>query len=198
MATVTGLTIAKQFTYRGQSGEEFSNTYHFKSAPPASDSSWLVLLNEVVAFEKQVFPADVTYSHARGYDSNDDHAVHVFAHDFLVPGPPPVGTYIPDGINDNGIAGDQAGMVSWPTDKKSVRGKTVYLRKYFHDGFVESSNSDMVSPAWLAVLTTFATNMRTVHGGLRSALNDLNVTGGFGSPFITTRTLKRRGKKKLP
>jgi hypothetical protein len=199
MATVTGLTLVKRFTYRGDPNEEFSNTYHFKNAPPGDDPSWTVLMNDVVAAEKHCFPGDVFYSRAYGYDSDDDHAHHVFAHDFSQPGPPPAGTYpISGGVR---CAGDQASCIVWAVDRLNSRGKRIYLRKYFHAAYMDANNHDDLDSNYSFALATFAvdpTGIQFIHGGIRSKKYADNVISSTVLPNITTRTLKRRGKRPVP
>jgi len=198
VATVTGLTLIKQFTYRGQAGEEFSNTYWFKNNPPGGPDNWDVLANDILVIEQRIFPSTVTFSRAIGYDSNDDHAQHVYQTNFAVPGPPPQGTFAAT-AGDIEMAGDQAACIQWPTDRIAGKGKRTYLRKFMHAGYVApGAPADALSNDYGAALILYGDQMRTQHGGLRSRLNDLNVVGTSVSPWVTTRTLKRRGKKKKP
>lgn len=202
--TVCRVTVVKSFTYRTEA-EEFSNQYAFKGAPPSEgdDASWLVLFNDVIAKERPVFTSRTTFVRAYGYNSSDPKAHHVAQHDFTVPGPPPAGTRQPLG---NPMAGDQAACVEWLMDRLSAKGKPVYLRKYFHDGELNPSNPDGISPELSTILTTFAgtTGIQAVHGGLRTGLD--NIKAGTEAPndsvkaayvigWSTTRTLKRRGKR---
>jgi len=195
MAAVTGLTLVKSFTYRGDATEEFSNTYHFKNAPPGNDSSWTVLMNDVVTQEKPVFPSWVHFVRAYGYDSDDPKAHHVFAHDFTVPGPPPTGTHVEAG---NRMAGDQAACVRWKTSRLNSRGKPIYLRKYLHAGFIDTAVADNLNTSYLNALLGYAelqVGVNSLHGGLRSRTHDEVVTAGAPISFVTTRTLKRRGRR---
>jgi len=192
MAAVTGLTLVKRFTYRGDTLEEFSNTYHFKSAPPGDDASWTVLLNDVALQERKVMPPDVFHVRAYGYDSDDENAHHVFQFDWTVPGPPPPGTgsaWTPK------FAGDQASCVWWKTDKLSSRGKPIYLRKYWHHGGMGPGGGDTLDTSYQGILDTYATAMNGIHGGLRARRQDCNVVAHGVLPYPTTRTLKRRGKR---
>jgi len=199
MAAVTGLTIVKRFSYRGDNQEEFSNTYHFKSPPPGDDASWMVVLNDVVACEQKINGIGVSFVHAYGYNSDDPNAHHVFQHDFTVPGPPPQGQFTGTGQL---MAGDQAGMVEWKTDQLSSKGKPIFLRKFHHHGLTDPSAPDNIAASWVTVLTAYAANgpygIQAVHGGLRGRARDCNVIAALISPYVTTRTLKRRGKRPVP
>jgi len=195
MASVTGLTIVKSFVYRGDATEEFSNTYHFKNPPPGDDSSWTVVLNDVLNKEVTIFPAWVSFVRAYGYDSDDPKAHHVFFHDWTVPGPPPAGVLLETG---NRMAGDQAACVRWKTARLNSRGKPIYLRKYLHGGFVDPTISDNLAASYVTALTAYAdqaTGVNAIHGGLRSRTHDETVADGAPIGFVTTRTLKRRGRR---
>jgi len=195
MAAVTGLTLVKKFTYRTNPNEEFSNTYHFKNSPPGDDASWTVLMNDVVAKERLVFPSSVSYSRAYGYDSDDAKAHHVFSHDFTVPGPPPIG----GGVSSaHPMAGDQAACVFWKTARLNSRGKPIYLRKYLHAGQMSTSDADILDTSYFNELEAYAditSGVNAIHGGLRSRLHDETIQDGHSTGWATTRTLKRRGKR---
>jgi len=199
MASVTGLTTTKRFTYRGDSSEEFSNTYHFKNAPPTSDALWDALATSVWNCEKMIFPNVVSLVQVYGYDSDDPHAHHVYAKDYTIPGPPPTGAM---GITGNPFAGDQAACVQWKTNRLNSRGKSVYLRKYVHRGNVSTGNADNLDATYLTALNNFAgsgaVGIQAVGGGLRSRDHDETILAAGAIPFVTTRTLKRRGKRPLP
>jgi len=195
MASVTGLTLIKSFAYRGDATEEFSNTYHFKNPPPGDDASWTVVMNDAVAKERSCFPAWVLYSRAYGYDSDDPKAHHVFQHDFTIPGPPPGGQHPEAG---NRMSGDQAACVRWRTGRLNSDGKPIYLRKYLHAGFISPSAADDLEATYKAQLELFGSNtagIGSIHGGLRSRTHDETVTDGTPIPYVTTRTLKRRGRR---
>jgi len=196
MAAVTGLTVVKRFPYRGDTNEEFSNQYHFRGAPPSDDDAWIFLRDLVVAAERLCFPATVQWVRVTGHNSDDVHAPAVFSSDYDLFPPNPTGSYVP-GLSEHPIAGDQAAFVWWLMDYKSTKGKPVYLRKYFHHGFAETSDPDLIgSTGYAQALQTFGATMNTTHGGLRSMARDGTVVNHGHGPHVTTRTLKRRGKKK--
>jgi hypothetical protein len=97
------------------------------------------------------------------------------------------------------MAGDQAGWVRWSLNRFNTKGKRVYLRKYFHGGALPTAGGDGLSAQCQTGYTTFVQFMMggTV-GGSRSICDPLgNVPIAWAiSPFVTTRTLKRRSKKK--
>jgi hypothetical protein len=184
--------------YRAELQETFSSDYAFKGSPPADDAGWLTLLNTVVAVERPIYLPSVSWLSAMGYDSDDPHATHVFSYAFDAP--VPAGTMDPPAPTVAApMAGDQAALVSWPTDAKSAKGKRIYLRKYIHHGYVQLAEPDRIDgTTYKPVLLTYATAVDGIHGGLRSPNRDLNVTDHNVSDWVTTRTLKHRGKKGGP
>jgi hypothetical protein len=197
MAVVTGLTLVKRFEYRGDPNEEFSNSYHFKNNPPSDDPSWLQLTNDVVAIEQKAMSPQVTYVRCYGYNDNDPNAHHVFVHDWDVSGSNPVGTGA--WVNANPFSGDQASVVEWRLDRLSKRGKPIYLRKYFHHG-AKAADPDALAADYMTALDTFAKRSGGIGGhwgGLRSRAQDDNWLDYKVIPWVTTRTLKRRGKRPL-
>ena len=202
IGTCCRLVMIKSFSYRGLA-EEFSNGWCFQGLPPGDAPSWNVLANDVVNHEKGIFPPAVSFVRAYGYDNNDPKKAHVFTHDFTLPGPPPVGTFA--GATGHPMAGDQAGLVWWLLERKTEKGKPSYLRKYFHGGFVSSTAADELDNNWLTALNNFAspTGIQSVHGGLMSPGGPKDSDPDPGSTvkqhstslYVTTRTLRRRGKR---
>jgi len=198
VATLTGLTIVKAFAYRDEPKEEFSNQYWFKGPPPGDTASWDALLTEVMQREQAIYTTETDFLRVYGYDNDDPHANHVYVHDFEVAGTPPAGQF---STHLRPFAGDQAACVSWKTDKLNSRGKPIYLRKYHHDGGIEVASKDQLEATWKAALVTYADAIRNIHGGLTNPTSD-NHPGGSETavlthviPWVTTRTLKRRGKR---
>lgn len=196
MASVTGLTVTKSFPYRGDVTEEFSNTYHFKNAPPTTTAQWDGIRQSMVTAEQALFPASVKWTRVYGYNSNDPNAHHVYAFDYGAAGPP--GAYIPSPADEHLMAGDQAVCLAWKTDRLNSRGKPIYLRKYFHSAYTRLVDPDAVTGEWINKGNAFgagAVSIQTVWGGLRSRSTDDNVVSFEVLPWVTTRTLKRRGKR---
>jgi hypothetical protein len=199
MAAVTSLILTKRFTYRGDDTEEFSNRYYLRSAPPGDDASWLVLATDLANAEKAVFHPGIHIVHAYGYNDDAENAHAVFDHDFAGSGAGIAGTYTTNGVLGSG---DQAAVVSWHTDEKNARGKWIYLRKYFHGPDLSPTDHDSLEASYVSALVTFAAalspNEGALHGGIRSRTAAPAITGRGALPYVTTRTLKRRGKRPVP
>lgn len=192
--------MVQQMLYRGDATEEWSNTYHFRDAPPSDDAAWLTAVTALAAIVKPIIPATGHIIRAYGYDSDDDHAHAVFSHDWLLAGAPIAGTYSPFGT-DFPLAGDQAVYAWWRTSKKNSRGKWIYLRKYLHDGFCDFSDPDRPGPGFKTAVAAYAAALDAAGGafggGLRARTFSDPVTAHGVSDFTTTRTLHRRGKRPL-
>jgi hypothetical protein len=192
LAALTTLTIVKRFPYRGNASEEFSNTYSFKAAPPTDSASWLAVADSLRGFEQPIFWPGVSFVRAYGYNSDNPSDPSVWTHDWTQPGPPPVGTGTFAG---HGFAGDQAACVEWMTDSRNSRGKMIYLRKYLHSGAVGTVDVDQLDNSYLTALENYAGTIGPFHGGLTSRHGNRTITGHYVIPWVTTRTLKRRGKR---
>lgn len=199
-APETVLTVIKRFPYRGNPNEEFSNTYFLTGTTPADSAAWRALFDAFVLEEKKVlYTGFVSIIGAYGYNRppvKGDHAV--WSLDLTVaPGTPVAGTY--SGASVLG-SGDTAVWIRWGLDRYNEKGKRVYLRKYFHPGIAVSSAAtpDLVATTWTTAATAFGEKLRdgSFMGGRR--ITDKLGTGLVGtasSPYLTTRTLKRRGKR---
>jgi hypothetical protein len=200
VASLLGITLVQQMTYRGDNTEEWSNTYHFRNAPPSDDAGWLTVITNLANHVKTVLPDTGKIIRAYGYDTDDDKPVTVFVHDFLQAGTAIDGTYAPTGT-DFPMAGDQAAFSWWKINKRNSRGKWIYLRKYWHDGFCDFANPDLLGPAYAAALEALTLELDegggAFQGGIRARKHSDAVFGHGVSPYTTTRTLKRRGKRPL-
>jgi len=198
MAPLTGITSVKRFTYRGNA-EEFSNTYHFTGTPPSDFGAWRTLYDALVTAEKAVLTSSVSCIGGYGYDDDSPDAHSVWSVDLTqapntpVPG---IGNFDPS----TGAPGDAAMWVRWKTSRKNTAGKWIYLRKYFHGvRLAGASGGDQIAPLQVTALTAFGAKMDdgTFAGGrrLRSRDHDETLQGHGVSTWVTTRTLKRRGRR---
>lgn len=200
MASLFGITVVYDFTYRGDSSEEWSSVYHFKDPPPTNDTEWEAQFMALGDIVRAIIPSSCAVVRMYGYDSDADNA-HAVA-DFL-PNPTGgglAGTFMP-GTGDRPFSGDQAALVSWRTDRKNSRGKWIYLRKYLHAGFIDATDPDLLAADYKAVLVTYAAHFDgssdNFGNGLRSKSHADTVTVKGPSDYVTTRTLRRRGKRPL-
>lgn len=188
--------VVKRFTYRGQN-EEWSNSYMLTGAKPSDNAAWRTLFDALVAEEKKLYTSGVSVIRGYGYDHMDDAATAVWSVDLTLP-PNAVVPGTSGAAGTSKCAGDAALWVRWGLDRMNSKGKRVYLRKYYHEVFNSSGSNDVPLATQSANLTLFAGKMhdgtfvdgRTVTDKLGSA-----VVGHAVSPYITTRTLKRRGKR---
>jgi hypothetical protein len=196
MAAVVGLTIVKKFTYRGNAAEEWSNQYWFDGAIPADTAAWDALEAALVAQEKTVYSNHTFVVASYGYDSDADNAHAVYVRDRSAA--PVAGTLVTGGVP--ALPGDTAAMLAWKTSRVNTRGKPIYLRKYYHD--VYSSGGDPGDNLMTAQRTAMNALGAKLHDGtfidgrkIRSRLHPEVILSHATALMVTTRTLKRRGKR---
>jgi hypothetical protein len=192
------LTLEKSFTFRGVR-EIWGNAYHLDIVPRDA-SDWSTLSGQVWALEAAFLPADVQIETFYGHNPGTP-PVLVYEHDQPPPGPGGSGgTYVPGGAQP-GCPGDCAMWVRWSTTQKNSLGKPIYLRNYYHGVHSDNTGLDVVASGQktaLQALGTAFTNGITVNGitfrraGPRGAVAQGSTVGNY----ITTRTLKHRGKRR--
>jgi len=196
MASATGLVVTKKFTYRDQD-EYWSNKYWFQGAPPGPSTEWRTLFDALVLHEKNCYTAATTVTGGYGYNDNSDSAHAVWSVDLeLLAQTVPGALTVPAA---NVMAGDQAGMFEFQTQRKNSRGKWIYLRKYMHDGGIDPLDRDRIDGNTQAAYDGFIAALKdgTWSSGriIRSQKQDETFNWGARSEWVTTRTLKRRGKR---
>jgi len=190
------LRLVQSSEYRGQP-EEWSNTYSFKGPAPTTPAGWQAIADAFILLLRQCFTSKTTFVRAYGYNANSIGAN--FVHDYTSPGPPSAGTGV--FTNSLSLPGDAAITGRLSSEKFNPSGKRVYGRNYWHDAYAEATDSDRVNSEQQAQLTTFLTQYTqgTIIAGTDSCLPDLTDTHSpHVDQWITTRTLKRRGKRRLP
>lgn len=194
------VTLVKKMTYRGDPNEEWSNKYFLTGGVPASDADWLALVNALKTAEKAVYSSDSTIVRAYGYDSDALNADAVYVRDMVAASETVAGTA-------SGTGGvipqrESAAWVRWKTSRRA-RGKAIYLRKYFHCVFASSTATDQPSANAITILTAFGAKMRDgtfLDGRTVRARGQTGETflGHSCSAYMTTRELKRRGRRPTP
>jgi hypothetical protein len=198
VGALTGLTTIKRFSYRGDPTEEWSNTYHFRDPPPATSAAWKTFADAFIAVERSIWQPSTHLVRAYGYADDSDKPISVWSHDYLLEGTqvPGTGTFPAPHM-----AGDQAALMWWRLDHKNSHGKWVYLRKYMHGGSLAGDPADNLETTYAAALNQLADGLGQsvswTHGGIRARTGDWPILAHGVSPFVTTRTLKRRGKRPL-
>jgi hypothetical protein len=197
-APTTYLTIIKRMQYRGDAMEEWSNSYALTGTTPADSGAWRTLFDTIVAQEKTLYRNTSNVVAGYGYDgipASGDHAI--WSVDLTVsPNTPVPGTLA--GMSGNVMAGDQATWIRWGLDRFNSKGKRVYLRKYYHQGYTDATTGDGLPSAYVTALNAYGAKLwdGTSFGGRRICDKDGNTPIGHAvSSYVTTRTLKRRGKR---
>lgn len=193
MADTPSITIIKRFPYRGLQ-EEYSNTYHFTGDTPSNEAGWKTLADAVIASEKTMFKSDHQFVRAYGYQAGNEHSVATI--DYVALGGTLVTGSLTPGSGESPIFGDAAIVLRGLRAGKNSKGRNTYCFKYFHGVF--NTGNDNVNTTQKAAVLAHGQKMiaGTLPGGARwcapQAQEILNVSV---MPYITTRTLKRRGKR---
>jgi hypothetical protein len=194
------MVLIKKFTYRADANEEWSNKYYLDGTDPADAAAWLTLYNALTAEEKKLYESSVKIVRAYGYTSDSPSAGAAWVRDATLLGAEITGT---GSFTGNLMAGDQAAMLYWKTGRLTSKGKAIYLRKFFHGGRVHLTERDQIAANWKTELESFATLLASGAGvdgrhirGIGQSTDTIFTSGA--SPYVTTRTLKRRGRRPTP
>lgn len=190
------LTVTKRILYRDV-WEEWGNSYVFSGTQPADQAAWDAWAARLLAIERPMLTSIVQWVDWYGY--NDGHwqtkPTHIDA----------AGTFAASTAGTLSASGtlntpaDAAFWVRWDTGQYTSRGKKIYLRKYFHGALYAGSAYDTVAPTQKAAANTYAALMYS-GSGLIGTARLARDTGTLAiahnvADYITTRTLKRRGKR---
>jgi hypothetical protein len=199
-AALFKLTVNKSFTYRG-AREEYSNSYVFSGPTPADLAAWTAWAVKVKDLEKTMLLADTQFVDWYGYapGSWETKPTHVDAQGLYGGGV--VGT-LANASGQPVAPGDVAFWVRWDTGQfTNPGGKRIYLRKYFHGVMLlNPTQPDVIYPTQVSAAQAYGAAMYSGSGLIGTArlareTGTLPVAHGV-SPFATTRTLKRRGKRR--
>lgn len=191
-----GITVVKSFIYRG-SREEWSNQYHFVGSAPSDDAGWEALNTALINLEKLALNDTVRYERVYCYEDTSHDSV------FTDPYITRVGT-VTGSLSPGGGAsiapGDSAAWVRWKTARLNTHGKPIYLRKYFHGielAIAGDSGADAVYSVQKTALEDFGTGVNAAVGSWPGIAGPDGVAPGASaaSTFVTTRTLRRRGRR---
>lgn len=194
MPDMPSITLIKKFTYRGNN-EEWGNTYHFSGTTPVDAAAWKTLADALAAEEKKLLDTGCSIVRAYGYEAGNENSVAQIDY-AAAPLTPIVGTMpITGGVL---APGDCAATCRWFTGATNSRGKKVYARKYWHSVMIPASGGDALLPAQRTVMNTFAAKI--IDGTLPGSFKYCGPQGAVlsapaTSQWVTTRTLKRRGKR---
>lgn len=187
-----GITVVQTFTYRG-APEEWSNKFHFQGDAPSTPADWRSLADDFIALWKTVLTDTTSVIRVLCYEDTDDAAVYTYTLASFAGNV--AGTIVTGSNADLVESGDVAALIRWNTGKVSTKGKPIYLFKYIHGAMHASGATD----SWrdTAVAGTFATNVIASSGdwpGMADKAGDAPV-GHLAETYLTTRTLKRRGRR---
>lgn len=196
-----GLVVVKQGYRRAVRAEEWSNKYHLTGSDPATPAAWRTLFDALVAEEKKLYSANTRVIRGYGYTDDSPTAHSVWSVDLqIAPNTPVAGTFVTG--SDQYQMSDVATWIRWKLDRNNSNGKPIFLRKYYHDAMgvptMAGSTMDQVSATQVTALTSFATLLNTGAGVGGSKIRDTGggaIIGQGVSTWLTTRTLKRRGKR---
>ena len=197
MPATDSVTIVKRMTYRGV-GEEWSNSYHLNGTTPTNAAGWKTLIDAIVASEATCYCSDSKVVRGYGYKAGVDAADYVV--DYTALSAEVAGNF-PFTTAHQKWAGDQAAMLRAKRDTNTATGKPVYLRKYFHSGASDAGYPE--APASLLKNRYVAHGTLMIGGTLPGAMKWCAPNQGVAYlpvalPWVTTRTLKRRGKRPTP
>lgn len=197
------IVLVMSFSYRG-APEEYSVKFHFNGAQPVSEAGWKIISDELIAALKPSLNTTTSFLRAYGYED----------HTSWSPGDPLLSVSTVDYVNEYGgaipgtkaaeastpkCAGDQAIFCRYATTKRSTKGKPVYLFTYLHDIYVSPTTAENITAtSRTALLTAWAklSDGTLANFGKRTTPDGSAVAGALSIPgYMTTRTLKRRGKR---
>jgi hypothetical protein len=188
MASAPGFVAVFSFPYRG-ADEEWSQKYHLDD-DFTDVSDFHATFDAFVTAVKPLFDSGCTIIRGYGYHDTDDNAFDTYTLSSPVTGTRSLSSEVR-------CPGDAAWWIRWNTERTNSRGRTIYLRKYFHPAYESTTLGlqDTVPSGLRTAAATFATNATgTGWNGKHLAGPDGNVPGGgnFVSQYNTTRTLHRR------
>lgn len=179
---IAGIHITKEVTWRGQP-ERFENVYHYDTPALDLDADWDALIDAIVAIEKPLHAAGVSWVQARVHGPTDT----TKAEDVMrrVKDLSGSGTMAGSG----GVTPYEMAFVCSFYVGRSPRGYKVYLRKYFHScrmpsttqGSAATFGNGAMAAADKTPFTSGMNNLKTITVGFGS--NDLVTPSGRHLPL---------------
>lgn len=190
-----GATMVYSFTYRGNV-EEWTQQYHIVGDAPSDDAGWISLFGAFKGLVVECLSSAVKIVRMYGYENTDDDSV--FTYDAAAVGDSGTGV-LSASTGLSYAPGDAAAWVRWKTARVNTHGKPIYLRKYFHGCILAPADqdTDALGSGYKAALEAFGTAVAASSGAWPGLAGPDGVAPGAMSvsPFVTTRTLKRRGAR---
>jgi len=188
------VTAVVSFPYQGTT-EEWSNQFHFTGSAPTDTAGWDALCAAFIAKYRPLLWGNVVVRRIYCYTDSDNDSVYTY--DLALHGGTLAGTLVLGG-SAQPVTGDSAYWVRWSTGRHSSTGKAIYLRKYFHPGFIDPPNLDAMDSTARTNLLTAANAIAASSGawpGMAGPTYDVSSPIAAVCTYVTTRTLKRRGKR---
>jgi len=189
-----GIVTVKRFTFRDRD-EEWSNRYHFGGAAPSDAAAWRTFADGLISAERLILRGDTKIVRALCYEDTDNDSVYTY--NLALFGGEVTGAD-PMTPPDDYMPGDVASWIRWDTGRRTSTGKPIYLRKYFHNAGKKSGTTDQIDDGTKAAMETFAADcVSGLTGGFVIADSPSGdaVSDPVVSLYLTTRTLKRRGRR---
>lgn len=190
------LTVEKSMTYRGVR-EHWSNAYHFDQVPPSS-AAWDSIRSDIVFAESVFLDADVQFERVYGHEPGTP-PILVYEVDYPPTGEGGLaGAYVPQ-AGEYQAPGDAAGWIRWGTTQKTSLGKPIFLRNYYHAMYV-TSNGDQIVQRQHDGMLALGQELQSgvIYGGTtfrRAGPRGAVAQNHAVSTWVTTRTLKHRGRR---
>lgn len=195
MPDTPSITLVKRMNYRG-APEEWSNTYHFTGTTPTNDAGWQALGDAIYELERTVLRSDVVLVQIYGYEAGNEVSVAQIDRRTGTNALPAGTANVSGGFR---LAGDQAIRLRARRDGNSSKGKKVYGQKYYHGSWANSSTTaDEVPSSIITAMQNLGNHLLdgSLPGGCKwCAPQGQTYALPTPGPYVTTRTLKRRGKR---
>jgi hypothetical protein len=166
------VSIIKRCAFR-DAVQHFSNVYTYGSLEPNS-AAYLeadVIIDEIVAMEKQIHSNAVTFEHARMWSSGGTIAENQMLYEKAL-----TGTGTP--TNNGDVDRERALLCQWPAGVDS-RGRPVYLRKWYHPMTLNLAGSAIPSGA-VGNTTVLPTAFRNAVAAIVGGINSVGVASLWG------------------